>query len=374
MALCFPGDPLPFTPDWALLLFPALIPEVDQYGFLGFPETRQNPDIQPTQNWDVCPFTDFCDGPDVYGVGQPTRFVQRWRVKLEPNAFATWDVFLSKVGAPWAPADPLLFPASLPLPTEWITFSFDANGLPCFAWDDSAGLISLRRFVGGIPTTYNWAGTSPRLLFDGILQRDNTLTDLVCFYTRGGALYARFQRDNWAVEYLLANAGLGAGIDHLTKTDRVLYLGANYQYLYAVSSDPTPLRILLQSAPYPPWPVFGADAATLGVVPAGGLYFLVTIPAPPAADLGGTLGVIPGGGLYHDNTVLTGPYADAGMLGVIPAGGAYILVAVLTGPYADASTLGVIHGGGSYNLVAVLTGPYPDAGTLGVTPGGGAYT
>lgn len=88
--------------------------------------------------------------------------------------------------------------------TEHVTLAFDQTAYEVFAWHSAANVITLKSYV----TTLSFAGFAPSLFYNGqvnIQARIDGLTDVVCYYLKKGSsgLWARFQRDNFATEYLL---------------------------------------------------------------------------------------------------------------------------------------------------------------------------
>lgn len=88
--------------------------------------------------------------------------------------------------------------------TEHLAFAFDQTAYEVFAWHSAADRITLKSFT----TTITFDGFAPSLFFNGqvnVQARIDGLTDVVCYYLKRGSagLFARFQRDNYAVEYLM---------------------------------------------------------------------------------------------------------------------------------------------------------------------------
>lgn len=366
-SLCTPADPLAYAPNFDDLINPQVITEHDQYGLLGFTEIRDWTAPYSQLNWTLCLFLDYFDGPFTEAIptdGSPCyRFNYRWSVfynKIE-GSFR-----YSRVGTPSQPADPLLFPAPVFIPQDGqISGSFDANARMCYAFDFNATDVQIRRFVAGVPTTYQFAGQHPKLLFDGLIQRDNALTDLCCFYVRGGDIYVRMQRDNFGVEYLMVDNGLH-NLVRITKTDRV----GDTQILYTLDNVDT--KQAIQSAPYPPWPVCEGDEQQNVFLFTGGSYDEGIVLGGNYYDFASNALEFPGG-VYFSTVVNETAAPDFAANALQFTGGIYFLTVVnsTAGPDYQANTL--VFTGGVYFLVVVNGGSYnePQSNTLQFT--GGTY-
>ena len=317
-------EPLSGTPleTWA---------RADHYGQLGFEASYlAGPSTRPW--WDQCSYICWCDGPEVEAVPLVTeyeRFSVRWRGMVSGGSF-----YYAREGEGWRAAPAGLFPTPLPGASE-VSLAFDANARPCFA-TVVAGQIQIRRFVAGVPTTYAFPGSSPRLFFNGLLQRESSQRDVVCLYLRGRKLCQRMQRDNFAAEYVLANPELPDGpysLARLGATDAV----GDYQVLAATTTSGTPL--LLRSGLYPPWPVVVID---YGAAPAYGVEALE----------------------YERIIVELGTYTEPG---IAPAYGMesieydLVVVAISGGTEAGAAPAYAMESL-EYDLVVVSAGSYSEAG------------
>ncbi len=359
---CFSGDPALLTPDFNALPNHQSIVPIPEYGYLGFDEGAES--LIQGANWLTCPNVDYCDGPVLEGAPE-TRYTTRWTGFYDtPNGLFNYGK-VSTGTLTRAPLD--LFPVPIFF-AETFSLSFDANARPCFAYD-IAGTCFLRRYVSGVPTTFSWTGSSPKMLFDGILQRDNTLTDVLCFYIRAGNVYVRIQRDNFAIEYLAFSLGVyGSSAAKINKTDRV----GSYQYIYVTS--PAPERYFLIVSPaYQPFPIPASDLAIVSFRPGGGNYMAAIVTAPTETD-NPSINFLPGGGLYFPVVIPTGPYDDDPTANFAPGGGLYFLQIVDGGTSSDEGTISFIPGGGEYVLTVITTGPYTDSASINFAPGGGAYT
>lgn len=361
---CTTGDPIDQGLQFESLLNQIAIPQVDQYGFQGFEQRRTPFDSSLLENWIICPNYDYCDGPLTEGITQPTIYTTRWAAQYFPDS---GTIKYGKKDGSLVNASALLFPLALNLSKEdQISISFDANARASFAFQASSSTIEIRRFEAGTPTTYSFSGTTPRLFYDGTLQRNNTEVDLICFYLNGGAICARFQRDNFAVEYVIYTPPTVDSPARITKTDKQSY----YQVLYF--TDSIGKKFAVRSEVYQPFPARYSDAALALVVPLSGEYSSPIITTGPYSDAAVSL-VVPLSGEYNSNTVISGPYSDAAATTVVPLSGAYNLVTVQFGPYSDAAGTTVVPLSGAYNEVSVNGGTYSDAANSLVQPLSGAY-
>jgi hypothetical protein len=338
---------------------------VDQYGLNGFNQRRAPDGKSKLSNWTICPNYDFCDGPLVEDVTQPKIYTTRWAAYYDPDSGA---IKYGKKNGTFKNASIQLFPAALVLSeTDQISMCFDANARASFAFQFTSSEIQIRRFEASTPTTYQFSGTNPRLFYDGILQRDNTLQDIVCCYVNGGSLCVRFQRDNFAIEYVMYAPSGTEELLRVTKTDKNEY----FQVVFYTSVDNR--QYAVRSMVYQPFPDYYTDNALSSVTPLSGDYSSSVIIIGPYSD-SGTNSVAPLSGSYDSNTVVTGPYADAAINSVAPLSGSYDSNTVVTGPYADAAINSVAPLSGEYNNVSVNGGSYIDSGTNTVQPLSGNYS
>ena len=235
---CFTGDSYITTPSGAST---ALV-GYDYYGALG-PSVVWNTYIKyPWIN--QCDWIVYCDGPideAVTMTGQADRYNTRWVAYILGGV-----VYYGKVDGVMVAVGIDLIPR--PVTKICLGFCFDANGRPVFSISDSIG-ITIYRYVDDIPTTYSITGSCAKLFFDGILNPDNSVWDVVCYYIRENGLYGRFQRENFAIENLIADGGLS----NWTAIKSMAYVRATPTYHYiAVKNGPD--SSILRCGPYPVWP------------------------------------------------------------------------------------------------------------------------
>ena len=357
-SLADPIDNAPVLPEVPL----ETLSRVDHYGQLGF-EASYLGDPTTSNWWHQCAHICYCDGPEVESVPLVTayeRYSVRWRAMITGGR-----VYYGRMGQPWGPAPAELFPEGVLYGVEQLSLGFDANARPCFATVRS-GRISLRRWVAGVATVYSWPGTYPRLFFNGLLQRDDTLRDVVCLYLRHRTLCSRMQRDNFGVAYTQANPALPAGpyqLAQLGPTGRDRGASSDYQLLAALTTTGVPL--LLRSAAYSPWPFFALDT---GAAPAYGIesiaYDWMIVELGEYAE---TSTAVPYAIDSLEYLPLTVDIAGGTDAGSAPAYGVdsltYNLVVVDGGTYSDAGSAPA-YGVDSltYNLVVVDGGSYSEAG------------
>jgi len=358
---CYSNDPLPDTPNFLSLSNDYTVSGSSQYGLLPFEEVAEEvvPYVSQLHNWTICPTCDFCNGPDDEGITQPDLYTQRWFVRESGGAFVYGKESLTEEPVP---SD--LFTGIDFSDIIFMSLSFDANARPCFAFQTTPGTILLRRYIAGTPTFTTFAGDTPRLWFNGVLQPDGAITDLCCFYVRSGSINVRMQRDAFGVEYVWLAPSPAA--KKVTKIDAV----SSYQYLYF--QDVNDDYWLAKSEVYPIGPSDYSDALSSTVAPRGGAYDSVVTSGGSYSDTL-TSTVAPSASAYDLVTVLAGTYTDDLTPSVAPGGGEYALVIVGGGSYSDTMTSTVSSGGGDYVLESTPGGTYSDSLNSTVSPSGGSY-
>ena len=233
-------------PDWSSLTGELPVnPRVDIYGALG-PEAVRN----GGSCLGYCDAIAFCDGPEVEGspmVGFSDRYTTRWQAKLESGS-----VYYRKEGAPWSQVSNELIPQPN-LSLSGVGFCFDANGGACFS-SQIGDNIHIWRYQDGSPSEYSIPGTGAKLFFDGVVQRENSLRDVVCYFCNEGKLCAAFQRENFAITHTLYSPPLE--IDRVYLVDRVTINGED-RIVIGVGNHCQVLR----TPPFPIWPELCRDAS-----------------------------------------------------------------------------------------------------------------
>jgi PKD repeat protein len=250
---CNPNDPLPFTPDWNTLVNEETFPPFDDPRYvdtdftspLGPSAVRQSGPSNP--NWTMCTNVDYCDGPAQLGIPQETRWSSRWTVKLI-NSQVTFGL----VGLPLfsAPGD-MIPPFTNLSNASYITMAFDSTANPFFAYQSGNNLSRVHFRVNGTPLSLLFNGESPRLFSETIINPISELCDVVLFYIRNGSFYVRLQRDNFNVEYFLAEPTFyGEELAVITKVDANKVGQRIYVYAKTIGGK----RLLFRSGLYPAFP------------------------------------------------------------------------------------------------------------------------
>ena len=308
---------------------------------------------------DICPTVCFCEGPVAEGVTVTQyldRYETRWMALLIGGL-----IYYGRVDGALIQASLALFPDPLASTATHIALSFDANARPVFAYEDD-GTIYVRRYVANVPTGYSWVGAYPCLFFNGVLNPDDSQTDVVCYYltASGGGLYARLQRENFGVANLVIE---DPGLDSLMAVDRGRGALASFMVIELSGK-----RIF--ASVYPPWPLLVGvgDAATSTVTLQGvGDYSVEIIHAGTYAEAVTAAVGITGEGAYELQTgTLTqadSVMATVGLLGV----GVYEPQIIVAPTAADSAQSSVtMYGIGEYSLQIVSGSSYGDSGTAAI--------
>lgn len=112
--------------------------------------------------------------------------------------------------------------------TTHVSLAFDQLSREVIAWQDGTN-VKVARWQGGIATIVSWEGWTPILFWNGqinVQARLDSDTDVVCYYVKrgSGAVYARFQRDNFADEEVIGGWPaaplnlIGTAVDGLVHT------------------------------------------------------------------------------------------------------------------------------------------------------------
>jgi hypothetical protein len=310
-------------------------------------------------------------GPFTEGSTQIQQYSTRWVAWV-----ATDGIRYAKTGA--MPDDSYgqltdLWDPPVPRPARF-GFAFEQDALHCLAVDDGAGGIALRRKVSGTPTEYLWAGKSPVLFYNGIVEADTSRTDLVCFYLNadGDEILARLQRDNFGVEYSL-NDALTIAMEALLATDGFKIQGVLYQMIWGLSTDATGGRQVFFISPgYPPLPQVAQDSLGLDAAMAAGVYFSPVVAAiAPGDQLSADQGLV--GGVYFAALILVAA-SDALAMDHGLDGGDNFLAAVPEAAPADSLAMDGGLDGGVYFLALVITAAPADSLAIDNELSGGFYS
>ena len=302
---------------------------------------------------EICPTVCYCEGPVAEGE-TVTEFLGRYETRWMAHLLEGGLIYYGRVDGALIQAPLDLFPTALPDTATHIALSFDANALPVFAYEDG-GTIYLRRYVAGVPTSYSWSGASPCLFFNGVLNPDDSITGVVCYYlpTGGGGLYARFQRENFGVGNLVLE---DAGFDSQMAVDRGR--GVLASYLVIELSGKRIFAVM-----YPIWPTLVMDPVTVSADwLADGDYFPAVLTFEPVDTLTSTAEFLTDGE-YQPITVIVNPSDSAFGTANFNPDGDYSSVAVGVSTSDSVSGTVVLLSDGNYYLTAVPGGSYSDAQT-----------
>ena len=302
---------------------------------------------------EICPTVCFCEGPVEEGATISEflgRYETRWMALLSEGL-----VYYGREDGTLIQAPLALFQDPLPDTATHIALAFDANARPVFAYEDG-GMIYLRRYVAETPTFHSWTGVNPCLFFNGVVESDDALTDVVCYYLTesGGRLYARIQRENFGISNLvLENEALGS----LLAVDRGRGVVASYMVVELSGK-----RIF--AAIYPPWPAYTKEPTqTTGVFSTDGEYtltVLVQTVSEPVAATGG----FSEDGVYMPVTVTVSETDPVGVTSSFGSDGLYFQTLIPSGTETDAATSSATLGtDGLYFLAISLGGSYTDGVT-----------
>ena len=305
---------------------------------------------------DICPTVCFCEGPTAEGatvVKYLGRYETRWMALLVEGR-----IYYGRVDGTLIQAPLDLFPDPLSDTATHLALSFDANARPVFAYEDD-GTIYVRRYVADVPTIYSWIGTEPCLFFNGVINFDDTQTDVVCYHltASGGGLYARFQRENFGVANLVLE---DSSLDSLMAVDRGRGVLSSYMVVELSGK-----RVF--ASVYPLWPVVVDDFQAASVIfSEDGAYTLGVVEAPLSADAVASNVEFTDDGLYFPIT-FTQPEADGAAVPVaFLSDGAYTPV-IVPDSGADAQPAAVaFNTDGSYLLSILSGGSYSEGQTATV--------
>lgn len=301
---------------------------------------------------EICPTVCYCEGPVAEGETVTEflgRYETRWMALLEEGL-----IYYGRVDGTLIQAPLDLFPTALPDTATHIALSFDANALPVFAYEDD-GVVYLRRYVAGVPTSYSWSGDSPCLFFNGVLNPDDSLTDVVCYYipVGGGSLYARFQRENFGVENLVLE---DTSFDSQMAVDRGR--GVLASYLVIELSGKRVFAVM-----YPIWPTLVMDPVTVSADwLSDGDYSPVVLTVDMVDTLTSAADFLSDGD-YQSITVVSNPLDSVTCTTAFGADGDYASIAVVSSASDAFSDTVTFAADGGYYLTAIPGGSYADVST-----------
>jgi hypothetical protein len=320
----------------------------------------------------------FAHGPLNYASTQVQQFRHRWgawvssdRVRLakfEPLVPMRDDLgdelLLMKDGATW------IRPARLAL-------AFDQDALPVVAFQKDATTISIRKFVASVKTEYTFAGISPVLFYNGTVVRTTGNTDVCCLYLKAGGtvLYARFQRENFGVEYALSGFPTGVALARLQLAEYGRINGVNYMLAYGIATDGR--QVWMRSNNYEPDLVEARDKLVLDLSADGGDLFSGIV-SPGVADKM-LIDQSVEDGAFTTTVILASAPTDKLLLDQSAEDGAFVLTViippsgVLGGSAADKLTLDQSVEDGLYVQTVVSGDNKIDKLTLDLSADSGSY-
>jgi len=207
---------------------------------------------------------DYCDGPEVEAEPGTVRWTTRWCAWVASDGvrYGRVDAGGTRTeggGELCALFDPGAAPTHL-------SFCFDQDGRLVAAIQHDATTVQVIKYVSGSPTTFEFAGLTPIVFYNGVLLHDTPICDVVCLYLKaaGDTIYARIQRNDFDTEYEL-NLDLKTTLSRLCKMDAIQALGQWWLALYAIDTKHRPC--VYTSEAYPPWPaeIETKDKITLDV-------------------------------------------------------------------------------------------------------------
>jgi hypothetical protein len=204
-----------------------------------------------------------------------------------------------------------------------LSIAFDQNGRLVVAVQRGEDAVEVRRRQAGDLTIFTWAGKSPVLFFNGELEYQTPLTDVVCYYlpADGDRILVRVQRENFSTEHVM-HASLPIVVGHLTKADRVVHRS----YLWGMSAGERRRdvrQLVFKSQLYDPWPVLVLEVADVSVEFESGDYFLAVVEADTVSDAG-SIALEFESGVYLSAVVTVDDQFDAASLALDFDSGVYL--------------------------------------------------
>lgn len=303
---------------------------------------------------EICPTVCFCEGPVAEGV-TVTKYLDRYETRWMAHLLEGGLIYYGRVDGTLIQVSLDLFPDPLSDTATHIALSFDANARPVFAYEDE-GTIYVRRYVADVPTTYSWTGTNPCLFFNGVVNFDDTQTDVVCYYltASGGGLYARFQRENFGVANLVLE---DPGLDSLMAVD--CGRGALASHMVIELSGK---RVF--AAIYPPWPVLVGDIIGTATMMLGedGLCAQIVFPTGPYTETAISTLALANDGACERAIFICSESDSAGVAITLGTDGDCHPVIIASGPYADTAVAALaLRTDGACNMIIVAGGSYSES-------------
>lgn len=347
------------VPSWNSLLPGGTISiTTDIYGALGPEEFRMGSGCE-----EYCDNLAFCDGPSGEGVTMvdlTDRYSTRWQAKLEDGR-----IYYRREGELWIQVPTELIPQPN-LNLSGLGFCFDANARPCFSSQIGTD-VHIWRWQADTPKEYTFLGSGAKLYFTGVLQPDNTLWDVICYFCKDGDLCISFQRENFSVTHTIFSSpsyeftGIYLVDRGANGSSEKLHIGVRRSC------------VVFRTHSYPPWPVSSKDAISSNIAPTSGIYFRTLVALPSSSDsLGSTIGPI--SGEYRGTMVYLPVAEDTISSSIAPIDGEYRATLIQLGTTSDAISGTIAPQTGSYRFVLIQAGAYSDNATSTIAPLTGTYT
>lgn len=335
-----------------------LVDGVPQYESLAFTTHAERVEVMPLRRSVAYPL-----GPENFHGTQNALYTRQWA--CWPSKTGGFRMLRDAVPGTIIPPDESQgFKSQLTaavIDTPHVSCSFDQVGYECIAWQHDETTAKIIRWQNGTPTTTTFAGWSPILFFNGLVNiqaKIDGTTDVVCYYIRrgSGAICARFQRDGFAIEYivggfprmpLLLFSATASGLVHT-----LLGMDDGYRSMTLTVTYPT--------QPDPPPDIFVAitiepDAAAGEILP-GDLAYERVIIDPPAIQeaAAGTASMADAASI--DTTVNTTFAEGTQSFGYLPD---VVMISMIVAPAAQQETAAAVANTQdiTYTLAAIETSP-----------------
>jgi len=309
----------------------------------------------------------YCDGPVAFASTQIQRFSDRWVCWVASAGMRYGKLAdLAGLGDAEGTANELFIAGERP---AVLSFSFDQDARPVIAIQQTPTAIEVRRKVSGVVTSYIFNGISPQLFYNGIVVASTTNADVVCFYIKaaGDAIYARFQRDNFAIEYTL-NSIAAIELVALLKVDRLHKDGSDYCFLFALDSFGR--QVVFKSLPFPAFPLVILEPAYLTIGFQGGTTnALVLIAVMPTEK--STAATAFGSGVYFAAVISASQPVEKTTGTLSFSAGVYTLTVLAVNQGADKGSQVATFSAGNYVQQIVSGGTFLEksSGSIGFQSG-----
>ena len=297
--------------------------------------------------WKQCSTVCYCNGP----VDEQTtlslfeHFVTRWKISFVDGVF-----YYGRADDTPKQVSSVLFPTTVST-FDKFTACFEQNNTLIFAVETS-GSIELRRLQAGILTTLTFSGTSPVLFLNSELQPNLGEQDVVCYYLLNGDLCGRWQRDNFATEYVLVE---DLDVTELSATYADVSTNEPREYLFCLKDCAT--RCLITEL-YPIW-AQERIGATVQIEPGDTVFQIIAIPSESDSFSTASVTVGDGDALLTVLTLTGESDSFSSSAGVIDNGDVALVVVALStetdfmssaaSVVDDADSVNSIINGGSYS-------------------------